>query len=185
MPPVSSIQSGLTRGSRRQQQKWRASTIRCLLLTVVLFTILLWLTLAIFGLGGDDGESEAGAEAASSSSAAAAAKPESSASSLAAPAPKAKATIAYAVSLTSCGSTTDRHDNVKNGGHSSDPSFHEGAAVLKHSIHLSSIRNYHVSKSVFDYEVSATIMTVRAVIGEDWGLGKNPRTLTFVDVRLQ
>lgn len=60
-----------------------------------------------------------------------------------------KATIAYAVSLTSCG-------RIRNGGgHSSDPSFHEGAAVLKHSIHLASIRNYHHSKSLFDYEVMA------------------------------
>ena len=68
--------------------------------------------------------------------------------------PKSRATIAYAVSLTSCGITTDRHDNIKNGGHSSDASFSEGAAVLQHSIHLSSIRNYHQSKSLFDYEVS-------------------------------
>jgi len=71
--------------------------------------------------------------------------------------PSPKATIAYAVSLTSCGVVADRHDNIKNGGHSSDPSFHEGAAVLKHSVHLSSIRNYHESKSLFDYEMIAFV----------------------------
>jgi len=38
--------------------------------------------------------------------------------------PAPKATIAYAVSLTSCGAVTNRHDNIANGGHSSDPSFH-------------------------------------------------------------
>ena len=67
--------------------------------------------------------------------------------------PKAKATIAYAVSLTSCGSAANRNDNVANGGHSSDPSFSEGAAVLAHSIHLSSIRNFAQSKSYYDYKL--------------------------------
>ena len=49
--------------------------------------------------------------------------------------PKAKATIAYAVSLTSCGSTP------------------HGAAVLAHSIHLSSIRNFAQSGSYYDYKL--------------------------------
>ena len=69
------------------------------------------------------------------------------------PPPKARATIAYAVSLTSCGDMAHR----TGGGHSADPSFGEGAAVLKHSIHLSSIRNWKEdggdNNSVFDYEV--------------------------------
>ena len=68
------------------------------------------------------------------------------------PPPKARAKIAYAVSLTSCGDMAHK----TGGGHSADPSFSKGAAVLKHSIHLSSIRNWKESGdgSVFDYEVS-------------------------------
>ena len=129
------------RGGRRQHQsrKWRASTIRCLLISTALFTLLLWTTLSLLRLQyANEGDTDSAPSHASSSS-----------SSLVEmhniPAPMA--TIAYAVSLTSCG-------NARNGGgHSSDPSFHEGAAVLKHSIHLASIRNYHQSQSLFDYEV--------------------------------
>ena len=74
---------------------------------------------------------------------------------------KPRATIAYAVSLTSCG--TGGTDS--GGGHSHDASFHEGAAVLKHSIHLSSIRNknnnYTTSqrrrRSIFDYQMIAFV----------------------------
>ena len=62
------------------------------------------------------------------------------------PIPRPKATIAYAISLTSCG-------NGSGGGQSSDDSLMEGAAVLRHSIHLSSIRNWEYSRSVFDYVV--------------------------------
>ena len=124
------------RGERRQDrsQKWRASTIRCVLLSAALFTLMLWTTLSLLGLqyANDDGNYNSAS---------------STSSSLLAGVPTPKATIAYAVSLTSCGDTRN------GGGHSSDPSFHEGAAVLKHSIHLASIRNYHLSKSVFDYEV--------------------------------
>ena len=125
------------RGERRQNrsQKYRASTIRCVLLSAALFTLMLWTTLSLIGLqyANDDGNDSASST--------------TSSSSLLAGVPTPKATIAYAVSLTSCGDTRN------GGGHSSDPSFHEGAAVLKHSIHLASIRNYHQSKSVFDYEV--------------------------------
>ncbi len=135
------LPSTIHRGGRRQYQrrKWRASTIRCLLISTALFTLLLWTTLSLLGLQhANEGDNDSAASSSSSSS-----------SSLLEthniPAPKA--TIAYAVSLTSCG-------NARNsGGHSSDPSFHEGAAVLKHSIHLASTRNYHQSKSLFDYEV--------------------------------
>ena len=63
---------------------------------------------------------------------------------------ESKATIAYAVSLTSCGHvSTSSHGS---GGHSSDPNLHEGAAVLAHSIHLSSIRNPS-SQSKYDYKL--------------------------------
>lgn len=144
--------------SRRKPQKWSTSTIRCLVLTTTLFTLVLWVTLAIFGLdSGDDNDSAQPADDATTANAIVnKRKTRQNAASASAVhyIPSPKATIAYAVSLTSCGVTNDRHDNIKNGGHSSDPSFHEGAAVLKHSIHLSSIRNYHLSKSVFDYEVS-------------------------------
>ena len=127
----------ISRGVQRQQysQKWRASTIQCLLLSTVLFILLLWTTLSLFSLqyGNED-------DIASSAS-----LPVENHNI-----PTPKATIAYAVSLTSCGHAKNGNDS---GGHSSDSSFHEGAAVLKHSIHLASIRNYHQSKSVFDYEV--------------------------------
>ena len=53
--------------------------------------------------------------------------------------PKAKATIAYAVTLTSCGFSV------------------HGAAVLAHSIHLSSIRNFHKSGSYYDYKLLAFV----------------------------
>jgi hypothetical protein len=53
--------------------------------------------------------------------------------------PKAKATIAYAVTLTSCGLSV------------------HGAAVLAHSIHLSSIRNFHKSGSYYDYKLLAFV----------------------------
>ena len=131
--PITTTLSGGRR--HHQPQKWRASTIRCLLLSAALFTLMLWTTLSLFGLqyANDDGNDSASST--------------TSSSSLLAGVPTPKATIAYAVSLTSCGDTRN------GGGHSSDPSFHEGAAVLKHSIHLASIRNYHQSKSVFDYEV--------------------------------
>ena len=67
-----------------------------------------------------------------------------------------KATIAYAVSLTSCGQTsTSSHGS---GGHSSDPNLHEGAAVLAHSIHLSSIRNPD-SSSYYDYKLVVFVHT--------------------------
>ena len=120
---------------------------------------MLWVSLAIFGL--DDGAnvndlvaSDASPSVVERRSAGVGKKSQHGApSSSVHTIPTPKATVAYAVSLTSCGVTSDRHDNIRNGGHSSDPSFHEGAAVLKHSIHLSSIRNYHESKSLFDYEV--------------------------------
>ena len=64
--------------------------------------------------------------------------------------------MAYAVSLTSCGqSSTSSHGS---GGHSSDPNFYEGAAVLAHSIHLSSIRTPN-SGSSYDYKLVAFVHT--------------------------
>ena len=53
--------------------------------------------------------------------------------------------IAYAISLTSCGSAES-------------PPLVDGAAVLKHSVHLSSIRNADaVKKSKYDYQMIAII----------------------------
>jgi hypothetical protein len=57
---------------------------------------------------------------------------------------KPKATIAYAVSITAC------HPNELSVG------FTSGAAVLKHSIHLSSIRNTN-STSQYDYRLVAFV----------------------------
>lgn len=118
---------------------------------------MLWLTLALIGL--DAADPSPAVVPAVAKAVNAPKKTEGAAASTAAHyiPPSPRATIAYAVSLTSCGTGTNRHDNIKNGGHSSDPSFHEGAAVLKHSIHLSSIRNYHQSKSLFDYEMIAFV----------------------------
>mmetsp|Transcript_20190 Transcript_20190/g.43876 ORF Transcript_20190/g.43876 Transcript_20190/m.43876 type:complete len:476 (-) Transcript_20190:37-1464(-) len=147
--------SSLASPRRRRPQKWRASTIRCLLLATTLFTLVLWVTLAIFGL--DSGNENDIIPDDTASSAISNNKSKQQPQYAVHTIPSPKATIAYAVSLTSCGVTTNRHDNIQNGGHSSDPSFHEGAAVLKHSIHLSSIRNYHQSKSLFDYEMIAFV----------------------------
>ena len=163
--PQPNIQSSLSRGSgrqRREQQQWHVSTIRCLILAIILFVLVLWL-LAILGMLSDDDNNTN-----NNNIDAVNIKPATNIQQIIADnnnadsnqinddstIPKSRATIAYAVSLTSCGITTDRHDNIKNGGHSSDASFSEGAAVLQHSIHLSSIRNYHQSKSLFGYEVS-------------------------------
>jgi len=155
--PQPNIQSSLSRGSgrqRRKQQQWHVSTIRCLILAIILFVLVLWI-LAILGVLSDDIDAvnikpATNIQQIIADNNNAASNHISDDSTI----PKPRATIAYAVSLTSCGITTDRHDNIKNGGHSSDASFSEGAAVLQHSIHLSSIRNYHQSKSLFDYEVS-------------------------------
>ncbi|KAL7456525.1 hypothetical protein ACHAWC_010807 [Mediolabrus comicus] len=65
--------------------------------------------------------------------------------------PKAKATIAYAVTLTSCG-LPKRFLGSATGA----TSVH-GAAVLAHSIHLSSIRNFHESGSYYDYKLLAFV----------------------------
>ena len=163
--PQPNIQSSLSRSSGRQkrkQQQWHVSTIRCLILAIILFVLVLWI-LAIFGMLSDDDNNTN-----NNNIDAVNIKPATNIQQIIADnnnaaskhikddisIPEPRSTIAYAVSLTSCGITTDRHDNVKNGGHSSDASFSEGAAVLQHSIHLSSIRNYHQSKSLFDYEVS-------------------------------
>lgn len=154
MPP--SIRPALSSRRGGPPPKWRASTIRCLLLATTLFALALWITVL---LGIDSGGDPADVDASAPSDADAPAvshEKHSERHRAVHSIPSPKATIAYAVSLTSCGVTSDRHDNIRNGGHSSDPSFHEGAAVLKHSIHLSSIRNYHKSGSVFDYEVSGS-----------------------------
>ena len=161
MPPVRSSPA-LTR-RRYSQHKWHSSTIRCILLASILFVLTIWM-IALLGLdttNNSDTPSEIieamnikqtqNIQQIINSNA-------NAASSMIHTIPNPRATIAYAVSLTSCGVTTNRHDNIKNGGHSSDPSFSEGAAVLQHSIHLSSIRNYHESKSLFDYEVSTYVV---------------------------
>ncbi|KAL9187354.1 hypothetical protein ACHAXT_001457 [Thalassiosira profunda] len=151
--------------ARRRPRRWRASTIRCLLLAMTLFLLALWVTVALFGLDSGDAdeavaiEGEGGADSGAfdSASLANANRGGDVQGHATRNIPSPRATIAYAVSLTSCGASGDRHDNIKNGGHSSDPSFHEGAAVLKHSIHLSSVRNYHQSKSVYDYDMIAFV----------------------------
>ncbi|KAL7548768.1 hypothetical protein ACHAWF_012029 [Thalassiosira exigua] len=148
--------------SRKGGRRWRASTLRCLLLTSALFSLALWIAAALLGL--DPSSDAAGAEEGAEdetrgrgSDRGVVAAPGGPNLVRSAGAPRPRATVAYAVSLTSCGASADRHDNIANGGHSSDPSFHEGAAVLKHSIHLSSIRNYEESKSLFDYEMIAFV----------------------------
>ena len=126
---------------RRNHKKWSTSTIQCLVITSILFTLALWLSILLqFGSGSLDNVDHNN-------------KFDTGATTQNHQQPKAKATIAYAVSLTSCGSTTQRNNNILNGGHSSDPSFSEGAAVLAHSIHLSSIRNFAQSKSDYDYKL--------------------------------
>lgn len=130
---------------RRNQKKWSTSTIRCLVLTSILFTLSFWLSIVLqFGRGSLDDKNTSTVDPLEF---------DAVATQLQQQQPKAKATIAYAVSLTSCGSTTQRDNNVLNGGHSSDPSFREGAAVLAHSIHLSSIRNFAQSGSYYDYKL--------------------------------
>lgn len=154
----------------QSNNKWHTSTIRCLITSSILFILIIWI-LAILGL---DSSNESDGNIieiedippadtniqqiidANNNQLQLHAHENSNSHHGTIPTPRA--TIAYAVSLTSCGISADRHDNIKNGGHSSDPSFHEGAAVLKHSIHLASVRNYHVSKSLFDYEVRVCLM---------------------------
>ena len=162
MPPVRSSPA-LTR-RRYSQHKWHSSTIRCILLASILFVLTIWM-IALLGLDTTNNNSDTPSEIIEATNIKQTQNIQhiinsnaNAASSMIHTIPNPRATIAYAVSLTSCGVTTNRHDNIKNGGHSSDPSFSEGAAVLQHSIHLSSIRNYHESKSLFDYEVSTNSM---------------------------
>ncbi|KAK1745682.1 glycogenin [Skeletonema marinoi] len=138
---------------RRNQKRWSTSTIQCLVLTSVLFTLALWLSILLqFGSESID-ESIPVRESIDEENISVKDHQFDVAATQQNQQPKAKATIAYAVSLTSCGSTTNLHDNIANGGHSSDPSFREGAAVLAHSIHLSSIRNFAQSGSHYDYKL--------------------------------
>ena len=149
---------------RYSQHKWHSSTIRCILLASILFVLTIWM-IALLGLDTTNNNSDTPSEIIEATNIKQTQNIKqiingnaNAASSMIHTIPNPRATIAYAVSLTSCGVTTNRHDNIKNGGHSSDPSFSEGAAVLQHSIHLSSIRNYHESKSLFDYEVSTYVL---------------------------
>ncbi|KAL7496704.1 hypothetical protein ACHAWT_004870 [Skeletonema menzelii] len=133
---------------RRNRKKWSTSTIQCLVLASILFTLSLWLSVLLqFGSGPIDDEIMLTKDYKLDTTATQQQQQQQQQQ------PKAKATIAYAVSLTSCGSSANRNDNVANGGHSSDPSFSEGAAVLAHSIHLSSIRNFAQSGSYYDYKL--------------------------------
>ena len=59
------------------------------------------------------------------------------------------ATIGYAITVSGCpksGSIGDFGAGIS-----------DGAAVLKHSIHLNSIRNYPHSKSMYDYKIYALV----------------------------
>ena len=95
-------------GSQRPR-RWRSSTLQCLLLTSVLFIVMLWLTLALFGLDDDDPSPAVATEAVN----APLKKTEGAASSAVQYIPSPRATVAYAVSLTSCGTGANRHDNIK------------------------------------------------------------------------
>jgi hypothetical protein len=157
------------RGRRRSHKKFRTSTIRCLALTSILFTLSIWLSmiLCFFGVGSVDGD-EATANDGRSDAAIST--------------PKARATIAYAVSLTSCGSTTQRNNNTLNGGYSSDPNLREGAAVLAHSIYLSSIRNFAQSGSYYDYKLIVFVhpkATPCSDIFKEWGYEIQVRDAPF------
>lgn len=151
--PYHTAQSAITlstQNRRRNHKKWSTSTIQCLVLTSILFTLSLWLSILLqLGSGPIDDESLSVQDFQLDAAAAQQQQTQQQTQQQ----PKAKATIAYAVSLTSCGSSTNIHDNIANGGFSSDPAFREGAAVLAHSIHLSSIRNFAQSKSYYDYKL--------------------------------
>lgn len=152
--PYHTAQSAITlsthQNRRRNHKKWSTSTIQCLVLTSILFTLSLWLSILLqFGSDSIDNDESLSVKDFQLDTSA---LPQQQTQQLHQQ-PKAKATIAYAVSLTSCGSSTNIHDNIANGGFSSDPSFREGAAVLAHSIHLSSIRNFAQSKSYYDYKL--------------------------------
>jgi hypothetical protein len=60
------------------------------------------------------------------------------------------ATIAYAITVSGC---------PKNNGDSGDfgAGIKDGAAILKHSIHLNSFRNYPQSQSLYDYKMYALV----------------------------
>lgn len=64
--------------------------------------------------------------------------------------PEPKATIGYAVTVSGC---------PKNNGSRGDfgAGITDGAAVLKHSIHLNSIQNYQQSRSLYDYKMYALV----------------------------
>ncbi|KAL7456205.1 hypothetical protein ACHAWC_007732 [Mediolabrus comicus] len=128
----------------RRHKTWSTSTIQCLLLTSILFILSLWLSIILHFQGGSIGDEIISDRVIDDADSVTTKQDQ----------PKVKATIAYAVSLTSCGSTgAQRRNNILNGGHSSDPNLREGAAVLAHSIHLSSIRNFAQSGSYYDYKL--------------------------------
>ena len=60
---------------------------------------------------------------------------------------QAKASIAYMISLTHCSPMKEN----------STQQLHDGAAVLKHSIHLNSFENYESSKSLYSYKMYAIV----------------------------
>ncbi|KAL7460009.1 hypothetical protein ACHAXS_000477 [Conticribra weissflogii] len=120
-------------------RKIRASTIRNVLLALTAFSIVLWLKFALsMDSAGYDSHADTSPDQAivTYSKSTFSPTPQQNEQKF----PKSlipsksstpKATVAYAVSLTSCGHTGSR----------SDPNLHEGAAVLKHSIYLSSHSN--------------------------------------------
>ncbi|KAL3924612.1 MAG: hypothetical protein SGILL_000941 [Bacillariaceae sp.] len=69
--------------------------------------------------------------------------------------PPAKATVAYAVSFIEC---TDHHKS----GQSSIAGLIDASLILRHSIHMNSIRNYPASGSHYDYQMYALIHKTKA-----------------------
>ncbi len=60
------------------------------------------------------------------------------------------ATVGYAVTVSGCPSNNDSRGDFGAG-------IADGAAILQHSIHLNSIRNYPTSQSLFDYKMYALV----------------------------
>lgn len=67
----------------------------------------------------------------------------------------AKATIAYAVSFIEC---TDHHKS----GQSSIAGLIDASLILRHSIHMNSIRNYPASGSLYDYHMYSLVHKTKA-----------------------
>jgi hypothetical protein len=122
---------------KKKRRRWHAFTILVLLVTSTILVLVLYVELLLYGWELSDVATINNVAVIVSSSISSSRNRRPTIDSI--KVVKPRATIAYAVSLTSCG--TDTSGSSSGGGHSHDASFHEGAAVLKHSIHLSSIRN--------------------------------------------